>query len=125
MNRRDSQAASGELAAAGLPGHEVDDWLAAEPGAATDFAADRTRFAAFWQKSACLVARLPPPARRNERERLAARTIQETARAARVRFLASHGDAVYDKLTDGRSRFVRVEHLVTEAARVVPGLVPE
>jgi thioesterase DpgC len=36
-----------------------------------------------------------------------------------------HVNSVYDALTDGRARFVRVEHLVVEAARVVPGLVPE
>src|SRR2546427_625159 len=34
----DSEAISAELAAAGLP--DVDDWLNAEPGAATDFAAE-------------------------------------------------------------------------------------
>ena len=41
-----------------------------------------------------------------------------------MRFLRRHGDAVYDALTDRRSRFVRVEDLVTAAADVVPGLVP-
>ena len=50
--------------------------------------------------------------------------IQDTARDARVRFLRRHADAVYDSLTGRRSRFVRVEELVTRAASVVPGLVP-
>src|SRR5215217_316642 len=42
-----------------------------------------------------------------------------------TRFLASHCHAVYDALTDRRARFVRLEHLVMEAARMIPGLVPE
>ncbi len=46
------------------------------------------------------------------------------ARAARSRFLAAHAEAVYDRLTRNRSRFVRVEDLVVEAASAVPGLVP-
>jgi (3,5-dihydroxyphenyl)acetyl-CoA 1,2-dioxygenase len=113
------------MAAAGLAAAEVTDWLEAEPGAATDYAADRHRFSVFWQKSARLVGSLPQRAHRSEAEQIAVRTIQDMARAARARFLARHANAVYDALTDGRSRFVRVEHLVTEAAHVVPGLVPE
>src|SRR5438105_14365644 len=123
MQTCDRPAVPRDVAAAGLPGHEVDDWRAAEPGAATDFTADRPRFSAFWQKSARLIARRPQRARRNEGEQAAARALHEAARAARVRFLASHGDAVYDAVTGGRARFVRVEHLVSEAARAVPGLV--
>ncbi len=117
--------AADALAAAGVAAAEVTDWLETEPGAATDYAADRYRFSAFWQKSARLIGSLPQRARRSEAEQVAVRTIQDMARAARARFLARHADAVYDALTDGRSRFLRVEHLVTEAARVVPGLVPE
>ena len=43
---------------------------------------------------------------------------------ARVRFLRSHVDTIYDRLTAGRSRFVRLEHLAVAAADVVPGMVP-
>jgi (3,5-dihydroxyphenyl)acetyl-CoA 1,2-dioxygenase len=126
MNEVHHHSASADvLDAAGLPGHEVNEWIRTEPGATTAYAADRNRFSAYWQRSARLLARLPPPARRNEREQTAAAAIQDAARAARSRFLASHGDAVYDALTDRRTRFVRIEHLVTEAAHAVPGLVPE
>src|SRR5690348_14120317 len=96
MNRRDGQAISPQqFTAAGLAGDDVHDWLQAEPGATTDYASDRTRFSTYWQLSARLIARLPQPARRNEREQAAVRTIHDRARAARSRFLASHGDAVY------------------------------
>ncbi len=46
------------------------------------------------------------------------------ARKARTRFLRAHVEAVYDRLTHNRSRFIRVEHLVYDAAALVPGLTP-
>src|SRR5262249_26466196 len=96
----------------------------AEPGDTTDYPNDRKKFSAYWQKSARLVGRLPRKARRNAAEHAAARAMQERAREARICFLRRHGDAVYDALTVRRSRFVRVEDLVTRAASLVPGLVP-
>jgi thioesterase DpgC len=112
------------LATAGLPAREIRDWLHADPGETTDFPADRRKFSGYWQRSARLLGRLPHKPRRSEREQAAAELIQERSRAARMRFLRRHGDAVYDALTVRRSRFVRVEDLVMRAAGVVPGLVP-
>ena len=123
--RETTDAAAVEyLAAAGLPAREVRDWLQAEPGETTDFPNDRKKFSAYWQRSSRLLGRLPPKPRRNAAEAAAARTVQERAREARVRFLRRHGEAVYDALTVRRSRFVRIEELVTRAAGVVGGLVP-
>jgi len=48
----------------------------------------------------------------------------EAARAARERFLATHVETVYRALTNDLRSFVRVEQLVLDAARAVPGLVP-
>jgi (3,5-dihydroxyphenyl)acetyl-CoA 1,2-dioxygenase len=45
-------------------------------------------------------------------------------RSARDRFLHDHVEAVYDRLTDELTRFVRVEELVQRAAEAYPGLVP-
>jgi (3,5-dihydroxyphenyl)acetyl-CoA 1,2-dioxygenase len=112
------------LAAAGLPAADVDAWLRTEPGEATDFAANRARFSAYWQISARLLGRLPQKPRRNAREDAAAALIQDKARDARLRFLRRHADTVYDAVTQQHSRFVRVEELVTRAADIVPGLVP-
>jgi thioesterase DpgC len=50
--------------------------------------------------------------------------VSERAREARSAFLRDHAEAVYDELTDNRSRFVRIDQLVTAAARQFPGLVP-
>jgi len=112
------------LSAAGLPASEVQEWLQAEPGETTDFPADCRRFPRYWEKANRLIGRLPPKPRRNPAEQAAAELIQERARAARVRFLRPHADAIYDALTVCRSRFARVEELATRAASVVAGLVP-
>ncbi len=115
---------SATLRAAGLSEHEVSVWMRAEPAATADFAADGRTFGAYWEKSTALLDRLPRKAQRNERESAAAGIIQGAARASRTRFLRDHVDDVYDRLTDKRTQFVRVEHLVTRAADAVPGLVP-
>jgi (3,5-dihydroxyphenyl)acetyl-CoA 1,2-dioxygenase len=124
MKRGNGESIPG-LQAAVLAASDTNDWLMAEPELTGDYAVDRERFSVLWQKSARLIGRLPPPASRNAGEQGVARMIHEHARASRTRFLAIHADAVYDALTDRRSRFVRVQHLVAEAARIVPGLVPE
>src|SRR5262249_30166757 len=55
---------------------------------------------------------------------LASGDVSERARKARVAFLRQHVDAIYDALTDNRSRFVRVSELAEAAALQFPGLVP-
>ncbi|HEY1363385.1 MAG TPA: enoyl-CoA hydratase/isomerase family protein [Xanthobacteraceae bacterium] len=112
------------LTRAGLHAREAREWLQSEPGETTDFAADRRKFSAYWQKSSRLLGLLPSKPRRSEAERAGAALIQDCARKVRVRFLRRHAEAVYDALTVRRSRFVRVEDLATRAAGVVPGLVP-
>ena len=47
-----------------------------------------------------------------------------TDRSERERFLRENVEAVYDNLTDGFSRWVRIEDLVRRAAEEYPGLVP-
>jgi thioesterase DpgC len=56
--------------------------------------------------------------------RLASNDVSETARAMRAKFLRQYVDAVYDALTDNRTRFVRVVELAEAASRRFPGLVP-
>jgi thioesterase DpgC len=112
------------LTAAGLGAGEVGDWQQEEPGETTDFSGDREKFSSYWGKTTRLLGQLPRKAKRNDREGRAAAVLEERARAARARFLRAHVDAVYDALTVQRSRFVRVEELVTRAAALVSGLVP-
>jgi len=89
-----------------------------------DFAGDCARYSRFWESSAARLARLPAKPARNADEAQAAEQIKREARAARSRFLAAHAETVYDRLTQKRSRFIRVEQLVYDAATLVPGLVP-
>ena len=115
---------SGALAAAGLPANAVADWMAAAPARTSDFVTDCRTFGAYWAKGTHLVSTLPKKLARSDAERVAAEAILSATRAARDRFLAVHAHAVYDELTGGRSRFVRLEELVYRAAELVPGLVP-
>jgi thioesterase DpgC len=47
-----------------------------------------------------------------------------TSDVSRERFLAVHARQVYDALTEERTRFVRVDKLLRDAAAAYPGLVP-
>ena len=96
----------------------------APPRDTADFAGDCARYSRFWEASGALLARLPAKPARNAEETQGAESIKRAARDARGRFLSAHAGAVYDRLTQKRSRFIRVEQLVYDAAVVVPGLVP-
>ena len=92
------------------PGGELDrDWAALRPGLAA---------------AGELLRRLPPRPRRSAPEQAAASSLLAEGRAARDAFLRRHAAAVYDRLTAGRTRAVRMVELAWEAAREFPGLVP-
>ena len=88
------------------------------------FEQDCARYARYWESAAARLAKLPAKPARSAEQSEAAETIKREAREARRRFLAAHADAGYDRLTHDRSRFVRVEKLVYDAAAAVPGLAP-
>lgn len=94
------------------------------PGATAGYEADRHRFAAFWACSDRLIESLPAKPRRDAADIVAAEAILAAARATREDFLRAHAERVYDDATDRCSRFLRLEQLLPEAARIVPGLVP-
>lgn len=110
------------LVRAGLSADAAADWLASEQTRTADLSTDRHRYTGFWQRSAALVASLPPKPRRNEAEAAAAVLVLARARAARERFLAVHAEAVYDEIT--ARDMMRLEDLVFAAAAAVPGLTP-
>ncbi len=120
----DQAATTQALQRAGLDGNAVASWFAALPRDTTEFGNDRNRFTQFWQQCAALIAHLPRKPQRSGAEAEAAHTVFASARAARERFLAAHAGALYDELTQRRSRFLRVEDLVFAAAAAVPGLTP-
>jgi len=112
------------LAAAGLSPSAVAEWRSTEPSAATDIASDLHGYAGFWLRSNRLLKALPVRPKRTAAEQAAAETILAAARRSRERFLAAHAAWVYDSVTGGRSRFLRLDDLVYAAAASVPGLVP-
>ena len=50
--------------------------------------------------------------------------VDDAARTLRGRFMDAQAEPVYDELTDGRRRYLRLEQLVEVAATAFPGLVP-
>jgi (3,5-dihydroxyphenyl)acetyl-CoA 1,2-dioxygenase len=71
-----------------------------------------------------LIASLPDPQQRSARHRGTAEAAHHAARTKRSLFMDAHGEAVYDELTDGRTRYLRLAELVEAAAIAFPGLVP-
>jgi thioesterase DpgC len=78
------------------------DTVVAAPIATGDYAADVAAFSGYWRSN----------------------PDKQAARDARYTFLRRHARTLYDKLTDHRRKFVRVERLVYDAAAAVPGLAP-
>lgn len=71
-----------------------------------------------------LLAALPEPALRSPGQRAAAASATDSTRILRAAFMDVHADAVYDELTEGRTRYVRLDRLASSAATAFPGLVP-
>ena len=113
------------LRAAGVGEAAVAEWLAAVQTATSDYEGDGARYAQFWGRSSALLRRLlSPKPRPGSAESAAAEAIFTATREHRERFLAAHGEALYEQLTRNRTRFVRLEELVFDAAAAVPGLTP-
>ncbi|MEU5716252.1 (3,5-dihydroxyphenyl)acetyl-CoA 1,2-dioxygenase DpgC [Streptomyces sp. NPDC020403] len=72
-----------------------------------------------------ILARLPAPADRDAGQRNRTAAVFDSCRHIREQFMRRHTDAVYDALTDGRTRRHRLTELVFAAAERFPGLVPD
>jgi thioesterase DpgC len=102
----------------------MDSLVSAPVVASGDFSTDAARFSAYWRDAKQQLARLPAKPKRDAAAHDAAETLKQAARDARFAFLRRHARTLYDRLTDGRRKFVRVEQLVYDAADAVPGLTP-
>src|SRR5262249_20916461 len=94
-------AAADGLRAAGLDQAAVAACASAQQQGTTDLAGARERYGQLWRCCDDLLLRLPPKPKRNEAEAAAAHAILADARAHRERFLAAHGEALYDRITRG------------------------
>lgn len=119
-----TDAALAPLRAAGFDQATVAEWAASEPDTTGNLDHDRDSFSRFWERGDALLRRLPPKPARSAAEAAAADAILAMGRARRERFLHAHAESLYDRLTENRTRFVRIEDLVYEAATSVPGLTP-
>lgn len=90
----------------------MDAVISAPVAATGDFAADVAAFSAYWR------------AAREQLDKQPTDALKQAAREARFLFLRTHAGTLYDRLTDSRRKFVRLERLVYDAADIVPGLVP-
>jgi thioesterase DpgC len=102
----------------------MDAMVSAPAAPSGDFAADVATFSRFWRESAERLARLPAKPNRDAVAYDSAEELKQAARSARFAFLRRHAATLYDRLTDGRRKFVRIERLVYDAAALVPGLAP-
>lgn len=79
---------------------------------------------AFTRTGEHLLAELPDKPGRDPEAHRSAAAVHAACRRARARLLDRHAEAVYDRLTAGRSTYLRLDELVSGAAREFPGLVP-
>ena len=102
----------------------MDSLVPMPKAAAGDFASDAALFSNYWRQVDERLRRLPPKPQRDEAATEIAEIIKQAARDARFIFLRRHARTLYDRLTDSRRKFVRLERLVYDAAELVPGLTP-
>lgn len=102
----------------------MDSVVSMPAAAGGDFAADAAAFSTYWREIETRLARLPAKPKRDASAHDAAEGLKQAAREARFAFLRVHARTLYDRLTGGRRKFVRIERLVYDAADAVPGLAP-
>jgi (3,5-dihydroxyphenyl)acetyl-CoA 1,2-dioxygenase len=112
------------LAAAGLSEADVAAWDASVPPRQGSFAAQARATSAFLVQGQALRERLHTSPAASEDERAAAAAIAEVLTQARESFLSVHAAELYESLTGARTKSLRLERVVSEAARRVPGLTP-
>jgi (3,5-dihydroxyphenyl)acetyl-CoA 1,2-dioxygenase len=106
--------------------------LRAPPAANEDLrtvrAADLTRarqaLAEVARRTDEMLAALPEPGQRSPKQRAVAAVAKDSARTLRCQFMDANADAVYDELTGGRTRYLRLAELAEAAEPAFPGLVP-
>lgn len=112
------------LRAAGFPDAAISAWESARPEGVVGLAQNSSGYSAFWKQGTELLSKLPAKPRRSEAEQSAAEAILRASRESREKFLGTHAVALYDELTDGRRKFLRLDAVCLAAADAIPGLVP-
>jgi enoyl-CoA hydratase/carnithine racemase len=112
------------LERAGFSPGDATAWCAAHPELRNDFGSDSAVSTRFWDLSQGVRAKLPARTAREADGAAAGALLHRTERNLRERFLDLHVEELYGRLTARGSKFLRVDELMPEAAKLVPGLTP-
>ena len=112
------------LEKAGFSPDDATSWCVAHPELRNDFGFDCNASTRFWDLSQGLRAKLSARTARDPDAAAASALLHRTERSLRERFLDLHVEELYGKLTAHGSKFLRVNELMLEAAKLVPGLTP-
>ena len=107
-----------------LPAKSAAAWRKARFRITGNFKRDAAAGTKYWRMGADLLSKLPKKPGRSPEQKLAAELIFSNCRRAREDFLQRHAVNIYRKLTKNLDNFVRVDDLVYDAAKLVPGLTP-
>jgi thioesterase DpgC len=125
------QERRGRLTVAGLAAEAVDRWLAAlgavdlpEAPAPERLDRDAARLEPIFAQGWALCEALPPKSHRSAAERGAGETLVSAMAELCERACRVHRAAMYERLTEGYRRHLRVDDLVWKAAEQWPGLLP-
>jgi (3,5-dihydroxyphenyl)acetyl-CoA 1,2-dioxygenase len=110
---------------ADLPHDGIAAWRAGDDAVTGDYRCDAENFSRQWRIGGELLAKLSGKPTRSAAQVSAAAAILQRDRAAREKFLRTHAETLYRRLTHDFTKFIRVEHLVRDAAVLLPGLVPD
>jgi (3,5-dihydroxyphenyl)acetyl-CoA 1,2-dioxygenase len=99
-------------------------WAKSMPRFAGSFARDAAAAKKFWRAGAAILAKLPRKPARTPDQQAAAALVLADCRRSREDFLKRHVATVYRRLTKNFANFLRVDDLVYEAAKLLPGLTP-
>ncbi|MBE0623060.1 MAG: enoyl-CoA hydratase/isomerase family protein [Burkholderiales bacterium] len=125
------QERSGRLVRAGFAESEVQVFLrdlesacAAPAAGARTFAADAARLGHICRRGRDLLERLPAKSKRNANEKTAGHALVHLLADAVWRFFRAYRIPIYDALTAGRTRALRLEELAWAGADLLPGILP-
>jgi thioesterase DpgC len=91
---------------------------------AASLAADSARLGQACRQGRDLLARLPPKSKRDVKEKAAGHALVQLLADAAWRFFRAYRTPIYETLTAGRTRALRVEELAWAGADLLPGILP-
>jgi enoyl-CoA hydratase/carnithine racemase len=109
---------------AGLSAAAAAAWIKARPRLSGAFKRDTAAATKYWRQGTALLEKLPGKPKRTPEQQAAADLVLSEGRRSREEFLAHHAGTTYRRLTRNLAAFRRVDDLVYEVAKLIPGLAP-